>query len=39
MKLSISILSSALALGIAGAQAETIVQKGSDTLGAKLVHG
>ena len=37
MKLSISILSLALALGISSAQAETIVLKGSDTLGAKLV--
>jgi phosphate transport system substrate-binding protein len=37
MKLSISILSLAVALGISSAQAETIVLKGSDTLGAKLV--
>lgn len=37
MKLSYSVLSLALALGLTQAQAEKIVIKGSDTLGAKLV--
>jgi len=37
MKRSLSLLTLALALGLAPAQAEKIVIKGSDTLGAKLV--